>query len=225
MRAKRADQVSLRRLLGDARSARSSRRRARRRRRSGSRSTPRGDDARRARDRLGVADRRAAELEDDHEPPSSPQRTISSAFSTDAPAAPRIDVVSHRDELDVEERIGTHAPDDDRHAAAGVDLAARLRPIRLRRRRRARRSGALGSPRASLGAPPVGDRTLDVASASRVRLELDRHADRVTMLDRNAIGVRADRESALLDRRRRRRGRATSGSRPRSSALRRRCTE
>ena len=37
---------------------------------------------------------------------SKPQCTISSAFSTDAPGGAAHDVVPHRDELDVEERIG-----------------------------------------------------------------------------------------------------------------------
>src|SRR5262249_40543573 len=50
----------------------------------------RRDDSPRARDRFGVADRRAAELENDHESPMYPQCTINSAFSTDAPAAPRM---------------------------------------------------------------------------------------------------------------------------------------
>src|SRR5690348_10541476 len=51
---------------------------------------PRADDARGSLYRFRVGDRRAAELEDDHGPSSSPQRIINSAFSTDAPAAPRI---------------------------------------------------------------------------------------------------------------------------------------
>ena len=48
------------------------------------------DDAPRARDRLGVADGGAAELENDHAAPSRPRCTSSSALSTDAPAAPRM---------------------------------------------------------------------------------------------------------------------------------------
>src|SRR4051812_21273416 len=42
-----------------------------------------------ARNGFGVADGGPAELEDDHVRPSSPRWTISSALSTDAPAAPR----------------------------------------------------------------------------------------------------------------------------------------
>src|SRR5262249_27234422 len=49
----------------------------------------RGDNSSRPRDRLGVADRGTAKLENYHGALMRPRCTISSAFSTDAPAAPR----------------------------------------------------------------------------------------------------------------------------------------
>src|SRR5262249_8517799 len=56
----------------------------------GSPADARRDDSPSSRDRLGVAHRRSAELEDDHESPMRPQCTINSALRTDAPAAPRM---------------------------------------------------------------------------------------------------------------------------------------
>src|SRR4029078_4002624 len=85
----RADEMSLRGLLRD-RDQRVRHAGERRHDDDGSLVGARSDDAPRSRDRFGVADRRAAELEDDHNPSSSPRRAISSAFSTEAPAAPRI---------------------------------------------------------------------------------------------------------------------------------------
>jgi hypothetical protein len=48
-----------------------------------------GDDLACAADRLGVSDRCAPELDDDHAAGSSPRTFNSSALSTDPPAAPR----------------------------------------------------------------------------------------------------------------------------------------
>src|SRR6185437_7401303 len=84
-----ADQVAFRRLLGEGQERV---RDAGERRDDDDRAAvdPRGDDSRRTPDRVGVGDRRTAELEDDHDAPSRPQCSISSALSTDAPAAPRM---------------------------------------------------------------------------------------------------------------------------------------
>src|SRR5262249_29192543 len=88
-RCERAEQVSTRRLLGE-REQRVGHAAECRDDDDGTAIEPRADDARGSPDRFGVGDRGSAELEDDHEPLSSPQRIINSAFSTDAPAAPRI---------------------------------------------------------------------------------------------------------------------------------------
>src|SRR5215467_1412189 len=88
-RGERPEQVSARRLLGE-REKRVGHAAERRDDDDGSSVESRADDARGSLYRFRVGDRRSAELEDDHEPSSSPQRIINSAFSTDAPAAPRI---------------------------------------------------------------------------------------------------------------------------------------
>src|SRR5437764_5965354 len=56
---------------------------------NGSSVQSRRDDAPSTRDRVGIPHRRGAEFQNDHGPGSRPQRAISSAFNTDAPAAPR----------------------------------------------------------------------------------------------------------------------------------------
>ena len=75
--------------------------------------------------------------------PARPRATSSSAFSTAAPAAPRIGVVAEREELVVEHGTRAQPSDGHRHAAVAVDVEPRLRAIllgqvddRLRRRRR-----------------------------------------------------------------------------------------
>ena len=112
-------------------------------------------------DRFRVADRRAAELEDDHG--TVEQTAAHHQLGVEHRRARRAanDVVAHRDELDVEDRIRANAADDDGHSVARVDLPARLRLIGLigdddRPVGRARKPVRVRS------AAPIGDRSLDV---------------------------------------------------------------
>ena len=199
-RAHRADELTLRRLLGD-------------REQRVRRAAERGDDDDRVAgraapsmiaavrcDRLGVADRGAAELADDHatiEPPGRDQE-LGVEHRRAGGAANR--VVSQRDERHVEERILAHAADGDGHPASRDRRRAAAAGGRARRRRRAdararsaarARSGAPRQPRSTSSARDPRSR------ASRSSTDM---THRVAVLDRDAVGVRADRDRRVVDR-------------------------
>ena len=125
----------------------------------------------------------------------APSRRRTPRSGPSAPAAPRI--VLWPSAVNFQSRIehGFRLADDGRHAAARVDVAPRLGPLRLARRRRRDAPARTEDPRRPRcrGIPP---RRATTSSAAAVRAELDGNGFRVPVLDRHAVRHRRDREIA-----------------------------
>ena len=149
------------------------------------------DDGGNARDSFLRFDGGSAEFHYDHQSlVRKPSDAMSSAFSTAAPAAPRIVLWPQATNLIVEHRAFAHTAHENAHAVFARGVAARLRTVFLRHinhrlRRRARQLALLRN------AVEFRDGILHIRS-DWVCGELDRNRDHVTIGHRHAIAMRAD---------------------------------
>ena len=123
----------------------------------------------------------------------SPQCTISSALSTDAPAAPRMTLCPIATSFTSKIGSGRMRPTTTVMPLPVFDLSPRLRLIRLGCEAAAHARAQLGSCRAD-SAPRHSAIARSTSSALACDRQPDRHAHGVAVLDRHAIGVRAHRK-------------------------------